>query len=55
MKCKECSGEAMDEEIGLCDYCGCADLFDTWYQEKTENVLSSLDQHLPHNTTGEAR
>jgi hypothetical protein len=54
MKCKECSSEAMDEEIGLCDYCGCADLFDMWYQEKTETRCSQ-QQRSPHNTTGEAR
>jgi hypothetical protein len=28
----------MDDEIGLCDYCACADLFDTWYQDKTEKA-----------------
>lgn len=38
MKCTECNREAMDDEIGLCDYCACADLFDTWYQDKTEKA-----------------
>lgn len=28
----------MDEEIGLCDYCACADLFDTWYQDQTDDM-----------------
>jgi hypothetical protein len=44
MKCKECSSDAMDEDIGLCDYCACADLFDAWYEDKINNAACASNQ-----------